>query len=545
MTKYSRVNFGYAYLASELLISSTSMTLQAGHNFPITSGSFVILIWDSVAYLNPANDPNKEFVVATYSGTANVYNIVRAQEGTSAFVHAISSKCGMFYSAGLSEADLYLLGSKEVDETAIGHGKFLYYSGSADKLRYAFLSGGGDMLQEVYDPTGVGHIPVIYVQATAPITDLYDGDFWINTSENNNVYTYTSSNWVNTSTSKATVFVQATVPTALSTADLWFNTSNSNKMYKSTNIGDNEIKAGEWELVDIGTVQVFMQDGIPTSVNIGDLWVDTNDSNKLYRAASVGADEIKAGEWVNTNVSGTNTFKQNNIPTSIAAGDLWLDTDDGDKLYRAACAGADAITAGEWESVSTATSTGWSSTSDATKIDGTYIYANTVTADKLFVSQLDAVAANTGTLTVDESISVGSSNILIDGVNQSIKVFGEDMLVTLDYNDDLDWTENGSTYAAVLTAGTYTPANLAAEVQTRMRAVGDADTTVTYSATTRKITIANSTLTTLTFKWSSGTHTATSCGKILGFSIAADDTGALTYTADYQTALRVELGLLS
>ena len=47
-----------------------------------------------------------------------------------------------------------------------------------------------------------------------------------------------------------------------------------------------------------GKVTTFYQDGIPTSEGIGDLWVDTDDSNKLYRAASAGANEITAGEWV-------------------------------------------------------------------------------------------------------------------------------------------------------------------------------------------------------------------------------------------------------
>jgi len=45
------------------------------------------------------------------------------------------------------------------------------------------------------------------------------------------------------------------------------------------------------------------------------------------------------------------TFCQAAIPTSIAAGDLWVHSDDANKLYRAAIAGADAITAGEWETV--------------------------------------------------------------------------------------------------------------------------------------------------------------------------------------------------
>lgn len=45
-------------------------------------------------------------------------------------------------------------------------------------------------------------------------------------------------------------------------------------------------------------VNTFAQDAIPTSLAVGDLWVDTNDSNKLYRAASIGADAIAAGEWI-------------------------------------------------------------------------------------------------------------------------------------------------------------------------------------------------------------------------------------------------------
>jgi len=45
------------------------------------------------------------------------------------------------------------------------------------------------------------------------------------------------------------------------------------------------------------------------------------------------------------------TFAQAGIPTSISAGDIWVDTDDNNKMYRAAIVGADQITAGEWEAV--------------------------------------------------------------------------------------------------------------------------------------------------------------------------------------------------
>lgn len=42
----------------------------------------------------------------------------------------------------------------------------------------------------------------------------------------------------------------------------------------------------------------FRQDGIPTALNAGDTWFDSNDSNKQYRATATGDDAITSGEWV-------------------------------------------------------------------------------------------------------------------------------------------------------------------------------------------------------------------------------------------------------
>lgn len=50
-------------------------------------------------------------------------------------------------------------------------------------------------------------------------------------------------------------------------------------------------------VVDTRQTQTFRQDGIPTSAAVGDMWIDTNDNNKQYRAASVGADQVTSGEW--------------------------------------------------------------------------------------------------------------------------------------------------------------------------------------------------------------------------------------------------------
>jgi phage minor structural protein len=71
--------------------------------------------------------------------------------------------------------------------------------------------------------------------------------------------------------------------------------------------------------------RIFRQDSIPTSNSEGDLWFDSNDDNKLYRAASAGADEIKAGEWIlvrdeqiNTN-SGNITANANQISLNVTS----------------------------------------------------------------------------------------------------------------------------------------------------------------------------------------------------------------------------------
>ena len=60
--------------------------------------------------------------------------------------------------------------------------------------------------------------------------------------------------------------------------------------------------AGTMSYAGVSSTKTFLQAAIPTSENIGDLWVDSDDGNKVYRAACVGADQITAGEWVETSI---------------------------------------------------------------------------------------------------------------------------------------------------------------------------------------------------------------------------------------------------
>jgi hypothetical protein len=194
-----------------------------------------------------------------------------------------------------------------------------------------------------------------------PTTPYNVGDLWLTSLTDSVGYlkkcitekltgTYDAAHWVEATYPKIKTFAQDSVPTSISAGDIWIDTNDGNKLYRATNAGDDEIASGEWVLYqDANKTTTFAQDAIPTSTAIGDLWVDTDDGNKRYRATSIGADEIKAGEWVEiSDANKTTTFAQDAIPTSTAIGDLWVDTNDENKLYRAASIGADEIKAGEW-----------------------------------------------------------------------------------------------------------------------------------------------------------------------------------------------------
>ncbi len=179
-----------------------------------------------------------------------------------------------------------------------------------------------------------------------------------------------------TADGKIVTFYADDPPTAEGTGDLWLDTNDGNRLYRWSGaawieVQDDDIAqaiadAATAQTTADGKIVTFYQDSIPTATDIGDLWVDTNDKNKLYRAAIIGADEITPGEWEvarDTDVAQAIadaataqatadgkivTFYQDGIPTSTDIGDLWIDTNDGNKLYRAESIGADQIIAGEW-----------------------------------------------------------------------------------------------------------------------------------------------------------------------------------------------------
>ncbi len=156
---------------------------------------------------------------------------------------------------------------------------------------------------------------------------------------------------------------------------------------------DGTIKASKVDLGGSGYTKltIFKQDGIPTSVAVGDLWFDTNDGNKLYRAGMIGADQIAVGEWELVAATAITVFAQNSIPTSTAIGDLWYDTDDSNKPYRAASVGANTIASGQW------------------------VLVNDLRA-------ADAIVKSGSSQTLTGDIVVGDAKVKVDGTNKRFTV---------------------------------------------------------------------------------------------------------------------------
>jgi hypothetical protein len=118
---------------------------------------------------------------------------------------------------------------------------------------------------------------------------------------------------------------------------------------------------------------------------------------------------------------------------------------------------------------------------------------------------------------------------------EGVKYF-YDPIIILAADTKLDFLDNVTTRAATVTAKVYRdPHELAQALQDSMNSQGSANTfVVAYNdagASAGKFTISSNG-STLSLLWNTGTNAANTIGDKIGFSTAADDTGALTYTSD-------------
>jgi len=242
------------------------------------------------------------------------------------------------------------------------------WSGSAwvplDDPRIAKISTDLSALQQT-----VSTQTTTYMQSTTP-TAPKTGDLWFDTANGNQLKRWDSAKWVdindadftkalqditNVSTqvdSKVRTFAQGTQPTGLlpkDAGDLWINTSDNNKLWRWNGTGWDDLHDKNIDAIRVlasGKSTTYYTGTAPVTANAGDLWINTN-GNKLSRwdgTKWVPVDDTRiqsaltlAGDAKAVADGKINTFAQTTAPagmTSADEGDIWIDTDDSNKMYR-------------------------------------------------------------------------------------------------------------------------------------------------------------------------------------------------------------------
>ncbi|MBE3101081.1 MAG: hypothetical protein IMZ47_02280, partial [Firmicutes bacterium] len=118
-----RKNFAKGILAAGINDLVTQVTITAGHTLPTAVGTFPLTIWNNTTYPDPADAlaaGDLEIVTASYSGTPNLYTIVRAQESTVAVAHGAGDRAALHFTAGMSEDDLTVVADHASTHEVLG-----------------------------------------------------------------------------------------------------------------------------------------------------------------------------------------------------------------------------------------------------------------------------------------------------------------------------------------------------------------------------------------------------------------------------------------
>lgn len=148
-----------------------------------------------------------------------------------------------------------------------------------------------------------------------------------------------------------------------------------------------------------------------------------------------------------------------------------------------------------------------------------------------FVGNGGALQAMSGARVVDMTLTAEAGQF----VNASYSLEGNEYffnpITITSTTNRLDFSD-GTERNATIAAKTYKdPIELAEAIQTAMDGLTADTITVTYSSTTGRYTLASNGAT-FQLLWSTGTNAANTIGEKIGFSVAADDTAALSYTGD-------------
>jgi len=246
----------------------------------------------------------------------------------------------------------------------------------ADRL--ARTNRDGALAQDVQTlEASVGRKSRTYFQANPPVAENI-GDLWIDTDNNNALYYWTGSEWVDawdrrivealqdvadaqqsaldamsaaeqaqaTADGAIRTYYQAAAPTGLNSTtdvgDLWFDTDDDQayrwngstwKIIEDNTISKALAAAEGAQATADGKITTFRQSTQPTAEGVGDMWIHTGNKNRLYLwTGSQWADARDSD--ISVGVSRNQVFRQATAPSASNPGDLWFDSDNDDKGYR-------------------------------------------------------------------------------------------------------------------------------------------------------------------------------------------------------------------
>lgn len=143
-----------------------------------------------------------------------------------------------------------------------------------------------------------------------------------------------------------------------------------------------------------------------------------------------------------------------------------------------------------------------------------------------------AIEASSGNTVTEFSLTADANGFgEVEFSYQGTKYFFNPITITAS-TKYIDVTDDTGTFAAAVPEKIYkTPIELADALNTALNDASTETYTVTYSSSTGKFTIASGS-TVLSLLWNTGANAANTIGGKIGFSVAANDTGATSYTSD-------------
>jgi hypothetical protein len=181
-----------------------------------------------------------------------------------------------------------------------------------------------------------------FAQTSAP-TATATGDLWIDTDDNNKLYRWSGTAWVAVDDSRIAVNIAAisTESTTRATADSAL-ASSITSLTSTVNTNNSTLQAN---ITSEATTRANADTALATRATALESTVNSGTDGNLALKSRIATEETARASGDATNASAitsltstvgtkSRTFAQTSAPTATATGDLWIDTDDSNKFYR-------------------------------------------------------------------------------------------------------------------------------------------------------------------------------------------------------------------